>query len=151
MTKYFTQVELPQFIKSQEITHDNLFWKNKDNDNRIVDLDILKYEFVSFDNLNPSLFFFHEGIGGGFSILTNKSDKDKEYEKLLLIKNSQVLKKKNYVSLFLGETIFTGSRPFFFLAFFSSDYYFKAIFIFIYLFLLYNLFALICDKLIILI
>ena len=46
-----------------------------------------EHEVVSFDKINPSLLFFHEGENQSFSIITNKSENDKEYQRLLNFKN----------------------------------------------------------------
>ena len=49
------------------------------------------------DKNDLSLFFFHEGDGQSFSIITNKSSKDKEYIDLLSLKNIAVFSKKDMI------------------------------------------------------
>jgi len=100
--RYFIQTELAKIAKRQKIIYNNLYGlynENKDNSDGIEDLTKYENEIVSFEKLESSLFFFHEGNGERFSIITNKSDKDEEYQKLLIVKNCQVSKKKNYINL----------------------------------------------------
>ena len=37
---------------------------------------------ISFDKINPSLLFFHEGNGEQFSFITTKAKGDEEYENI---------------------------------------------------------------------
>jgi len=92
LTKHFTDGAFTSLLKNQKIEHQILFGQydeEKDNNNAINNLANDKHEVVSFDKIDPSLVFFHEGGGELFSIITNKSPKDKEYINLLSLKNSQ--------------------------------------------------------------
>ena len=97
LTKHFTDGAFTSLLKNQKIEHQILFGQydeEKDNNNAINNLANDKHEVVSFDKIDPSLVFFHEGGGELFSIITNKSPKDKEYINLLSLKNSQCEKGK---------------------------------------------------------
>ena len=102
ITKHFTEGAFTKIVKSQKITHDNLFGQydeNKDNDRGMEDLANADHQIVSFDKIDPSLFFFHEGNSQSFSIITNKSKGDKEYQTLFDFRNCQVREKKDLVNL----------------------------------------------------
>jgi len=102
LTKHFTEGAFTSIVKSQKITHDNLFGQydeNKDNANGIEELAKTKHDVVSFKKIDPSLLFFHEGESQSFSIITNKSKNDAEYLKLLKLKNYMALKPADYVDL----------------------------------------------------
>ena len=97
ITKHFTEGAFTKIVKSQKITHDNLFGiydENKDNDKAMEELAKTKHEVVSFENIDPSLFFFHEGEGQSFSIITNKKEDDKEYKRLLDFQNCMAKKEE---------------------------------------------------------
>ena len=55
----------------------------------INDLASNKHYIISFDKIDPSLVFFHEGDGQMFSIITNKTKKDAEYKEMLQLINIQ--------------------------------------------------------------
>ena len=57
-----------------------------------------EHEVISFEKIDPSLLFFHEGDGQLFSIITNKKQSDKEYKDLLAIKNSQSFDEKSKIN-----------------------------------------------------
>ena len=49
------------------------------------------HEVVSYAQINPSLLFFHEGEGLGFSFITNKlKDDDDEHKLIMSLKNYQI-------------------------------------------------------------
>ena len=102
LTKHFTEGAFTKIVKSQKRTHDNLFGQydeNKDNEKGMEELAKTEHDVISFKKIDPSLLFFHEGEGQGFSIITNKSEKDEEYQKLLKLKNYMIMKKEDYVKL----------------------------------------------------
>jgi hypothetical protein len=81
ITKHFTEGAFTKIVKSQKKTHDYLFGQydeNKDNDKGMEDLANADHEVVSFDKIDPSLIFFHEGESQLFSIITNKPSNDPE-------------------------------------------------------------------------
>ena len=55
-------------------------------------------DIVSFEKLDPSLFIFHED-SQSYSIITNKSEKDKEYLELMHLQNYWILNEEKYLSL----------------------------------------------------
>ena len=93
ITKYFTQGAFDEILKSQIKTHKILFGQydeGEDIKNAIDNLSKNKSGKFSFEKVDSSLLFFHEGNKGGFSILTNKDSKDKEYINLLNLYNLNV-------------------------------------------------------------
>ena len=48
-----------------------------------------EHNTISFDKIDKSLIYFHEGTGQDFTIIRQKDEKDEEYYKLLDLKNSQ--------------------------------------------------------------
>ena len=101
ITKHFTEGAFTGLLKMQEQTHKALHGKyNEDEDiNNAVTIlaQNINPEIISFDKIDPSLIFFHEGEGQSFSIITNKNKKDKEYIDLLALQNSQALKKSDLI------------------------------------------------------
>ena len=100
ITKHFTEGAFTKIVKSQKKTHDYLFGQydeNKDNDKGMEDLANADHEVVSFDKIDPSLIFFHEGESQLFSIITNKPSNDPEYKNLLKFRNCQALKQSDIV------------------------------------------------------
>ena len=63
---------------------------NEDNEEGIKDLSITK-KIITFEDIDPSLLFFHEGNSQLFSIITNKKRFDSEYIDLFNLKNYQVI------------------------------------------------------------
>ena len=97
ITKYFTQGAFDDLLKNQIITHKMLFGQyDEGNDikNAIDSLAEKKSGVFSFEKIDSSLVFFHQGDNDGFSILTNKDSKDKEYQKLLKLLNYYRKEKK---------------------------------------------------------
>ena len=78
ITKHFTEGAFTNLIKGQEKVHKSLcgiYDEGKDINNAINDLANAQHEVISFDKIDPSLLFFHEGDGESFSIITNKKSK----------------------------------------------------------------------------
>ena len=97
LTIHFTKGAFTDLIKGQEKVHKSLFGQydeGQDINNAVNNLAENKHELISFDKINPSLLFFHEGTGELFSIITNKKKGEKEYQDLLAIKNSQAQNEK---------------------------------------------------------
>ena len=91
-TKYFTEGAFTKIVKNQNNTQEMLFGKydeNKDINRGIKNLANIDHDVVSFDKIEPSLLFFHEGEGYTFSIITNKERGDAEYDRLFDLKNYQ--------------------------------------------------------------
>ena len=89
---YFTQGAFTKLINEQKSAHKMLFGQydeNEDNRKGINDLAKDKHFVVSFDKIDPSLVFFHEGNGPSFSYITNKKESDEEYQTFLALFNSQ--------------------------------------------------------------
>ena len=55
-------------------------------------------ETITFNKIKPSLIFFHEGEGQGFSIISTCQKNEKEYLDLLDLRNSQI-KIDNYIKV----------------------------------------------------
>ena len=102
ITKYFTQGAFDDLLKNQIITHKILFNQyDEGNDikNAIDSLAEKKSGVFSFEKIDSSLLFFHQGNNDGFSILTNKDNKDKEYQNLLKLLNYYRKEKKKLPKL----------------------------------------------------
>ena len=101
LTKHFTEGAFTDLLKRQEETHKAITGKydeDEDINNAVKDLAINeKKDIISFDKIDPSLLFFHEGEGQLFSIITNKNKSDKEYKDLLDLQNSQAITKKDII------------------------------------------------------
>ena len=92
LTKYFTEGAFTNLINEQNLTHKISFGQydeGEDIENAIKSLAKNNHFKISFDNLDSSLVFFHEGNGEMFSIITNEKTEKEEYEKFLELKNSQ--------------------------------------------------------------
>ena len=103
LTKHFTKGAFTDLIKGQNIVHKSLFGQydeGNDINQAINNLANDQHEVISFDQIDPSLLFFHEGEGQLFSIITNKDKSDQEYKDLLAIKNSQAFTKKDLINEF---------------------------------------------------
>ena len=101
LTKHFTEGAYTDLLKRQEITYNNLEKYNEEKDlkkaiNNLANNNNLK-KVVSFNKIDPSLLFFHEGTGQSFSIITNKYKNDKEYIDLLALQNSQSRTKNDII------------------------------------------------------
>ena len=97
ITKHFTEGAFTNLLKGQEKVHKSLFGQydeGKDINKAINDLANYSHEVISYEKIDPSLLFFHEGAGESFSIITNKKPDDREYKSLLELKNSQAFSKK---------------------------------------------------------
>ena len=102
LTKHFTEGAFTALLQNQEQTHKSLigqYNEEEDINNAINNLaNNTNHEFISYDKINPSLLFFHEGDNGqSFSIITNKNKTDKEYIDLLALQNSQARTKKELI------------------------------------------------------
>ena len=91
ITKYFTKGAFTSILESQETAHKLYFGEYKEEE--YIDLAMKslagnKHDVVSYANINPSLLFFHEGEGQGFSFITNQIKGD-EYDILIKLKNYQ--------------------------------------------------------------
>ena len=92
LSNYFTQGAYTKLINEQKIVHKKLFGQydeNEDYKNGINNLAKDKHFVVSFDKIDPSLIFFHEGESPLFSYITNKNPDDIEYKRFLALFNSQ--------------------------------------------------------------
>ena len=91
-SNYFTQGAFTKLINEQKITHKMLFGQydeNEDNRKGINDLAKDKHFTISFDKIDPSLIFFHDGENPLFSYITNKKETDLEYKAFLCFFNCQ--------------------------------------------------------------
>ena len=96
LAKYFAEGSFTNLLKNQKIEHQFLFGQQDEEKYYQSEINNLGYtnEIVSFENIDPSLVFFHEGEGQLFSIITNQKATDPEYIKLLSLKNFQYEKGK---------------------------------------------------------
>ena len=98
ITKHFTEGAFTNLLKGQEKVHKSLFGQydeGKDLNQAINDLANYSHEVISYEKIDPSLLFFHEGEGESFSIITNKKPNEQEYQSLLALKNSQAYSKND--------------------------------------------------------
>ena len=110
LTNHFTEGAFTNLIKGQEKVHQSLFGEydeEKDINDAVNDLANDNHNIISFDKINPSLLFFHEGDGEQFSIITNKKRSDKEYKDLLELKNSQCRNEKDKLNSLPNHKSFT--------------------------------------------
>ena len=92
ITQYFTKGAFDKILKAQQIVHKTLFGQY--DENKYIDSGMKKmaeneHFIISFDKINPSLLFFHEGNGEQFSFITTKAKGDEEYENITKLKNFQ--------------------------------------------------------------
>ena len=98
ITNHFTKGAFTELLKKQEQVHKSqlgIFDENNALNNAVNVLADNPHEVISYDKIDPSLLFFHEGEGESFSIITNKKSSDQEYINLLNLKNSQAYKEKD--------------------------------------------------------
>jgi len=101
ITKHFIEGAFTKIVKKKK-NNKMIFGEyneNKDNEEGIKDLSNTSHSVVSFNDIDPSLLFFHEGNGQLFSIITNKNRNDSEYKDLYNLKNYQVRNQNDYVDL----------------------------------------------------
>ena len=93
LTKYFTKGAFTYFLENDKNMNLSIFEnlnEIRDIDSKNINSNILSndtHQIISFDKIESSLFFFHEGYGQSFSIITNKNPSDREYIDLLYLKN----------------------------------------------------------------
>ena len=93
LTKYFTKAAYNKLLIEQKITHDKHFWnydEQKDIRNGINKLADKNRNVISYDKIDSTLIFFHEGDGVMFKIITNKPKTDEEYQMFVKLLNSQI-------------------------------------------------------------
>ena len=86
LTSHFTKGAFTNLLLEQENTSKSqmgIYDENKDIELSIANLAKNVEDVISFDKIDPSLVFFHEGEGPLFSIITNKSKNDNEYKAFL--------------------------------------------------------------------
>ena len=98
VSKYFAEGAFKKLIKSKQNHNDKSLLGIYYEGEYINNLANNQHKVISFDNIDFSLIFFHEGSSQLFSIITNKNKSDKEYKDLLLIKNFQSLNEKDTIS-----------------------------------------------------
>jgi len=92
ITQYFTKGAFDKILKTQQSVHKTLFGQYDENkyiDSAMKNMAENEHYIVSFDKIDPSLLFFHEGNGEQFSFITNKVKGDEEYENITKLKNFQ--------------------------------------------------------------
>ena len=93
ITQYFTKGAFDNILKAQQSVHKTLFRQYDENkyiDSGMKSMAEDKHFIISFDKIDPSLLFFHEGNGEQFSFITTKVEGDEEYENITKLKNFQV-------------------------------------------------------------
>ena len=95
-SSYFTEGTFAKIINKQFINSRAIFGQYNENEdikkgiNELIDnYTNEKHNTMSFDKIDKSLIFFNEGTGQGFTIITQKDEKDKEYSILLDLKYGQ--------------------------------------------------------------
>jgi midasin (ATPase involved in ribosome maturation) len=92
LTSHFTEGAFNEILKTQQSVNEirfRMYDEKRDVNKAINNLARDVKDVISFDKIDPSLVFFHEKNSQFFSIITNKSRNDKEYQALLNLKNSQ--------------------------------------------------------------
>ena len=99
-SKNLSEGAFTNLLRNQEITHRVLFGQyneREDINNAINNLANDKHNYISFDNLKNTIFFFQEGLGESFFIITNKNKSDKEYKDFLDLINCQNYNEKQMI------------------------------------------------------
>ena len=92
LTSHFTEGAFSDLLQGQikvSKSQFGIYDEEKDLNNAINNLSKDVKDVISFDKIDPSLIFFHEGKSESFSIITNKPKNDPEYKNMLALKNSQ--------------------------------------------------------------
>ena len=92
LTSHFTEGAFSELLQGQNKVSNSQFGiydEEKDLNNAINNLARDVKDVISFDKIDPSLIFFHEGESQSFSIITNKPSNDPEYKRMLGLRNSQ--------------------------------------------------------------
>jgi len=102
VSKHFSEGAFTKIIKQKQnhSVNKSLFGIYNEGEFMNSDINSLannQHKVISFDNIDFSLIFFHEGSSQLLSIITNKNKLDQEYQDLLLIKNSQSVKEKDKI------------------------------------------------------
>ena len=102
VSKYFAEGTFTKIIKVKQVHNVKsifgIYSEGEYINAAVHNLANNQHKVISFDNIDFSLIFFHEGSSPLFSIITNKNKSDKEYKDLLLIKNFQSLNEKDTIS-----------------------------------------------------
>ena len=83
LTSHFTEGAYTDILKSQEQVGKSIggvYNEKNDLEKAINNLAKGVKDVISFEKINPSLVFFHEKTSQNFSIITNKTKTDKEYQ-----------------------------------------------------------------------
>jgi len=103
ITRHFTEGAFTKLIESQNETHKEIFGgvydESKDTEKAIESLAQDKHDVISFNQIELSLLFFHEGTGEGFSIITNKNRNDPDYINLFKLLNYEHLNNTSYTNI----------------------------------------------------
>jgi len=93
ITKHITEGAFHKIVKKKKINRMIFGEYNENNsiEEGIKDLSNTNHSMLSYNDIDPSLLFFHEGNSQLFSIITNKNKNDAEYIELYKLKNYQVL------------------------------------------------------------
>ena len=92
MTKYTTKASYQKLLEEQTKTHDILFGEydeQKDIEEGVNKLTNFAKNEISFDKLDSTLVFFHEGDGVMFKIIMNKPKDNDEYKAFIELLNAQ--------------------------------------------------------------
>ena len=93
LTRYFTKAAYTKLLNEQIETHDimnGVYDEDKDNKNGIKHLAEGENNAISYNKINSTLIFFHEGNDNVmFKIITKKSEDDIEYKYFLSLLNDQ--------------------------------------------------------------
>jgi len=89
-TQNFTKGSFDKILKTQKSAQRAVFGQcdeNKHIDSGISNMSENENFIISFNKIDPSLLFFHEGDGEQFSFITTKVKGDEEYENMTILKN----------------------------------------------------------------
>ena len=98
LTSHFTEGAYTDILKSQDQVGESIggvYNEKNDLEKAVNNLAKDVKDVISFEKINPSLVFFHEKTSQNFSIITNKTKKDKEYQDFYRLFNSQCVKKED--------------------------------------------------------
>ena len=109
LSTYFTEGTFTNLINQQNVTSSIEYPEYNEKyeiekieegiDDLIENLEKEEHKKMSFDKINHTLLFFHEGNGEGFSIITNKDKNDNEYKNFYKLRNCQITNEKDLVDL----------------------------------------------------
>ena len=106
LSSYFTKGSFTDLINTQNLTHNILFGKYNEKEDIKKAINYLANDnhfIISFDKIKHSLIYFHEGNKESFTIITNKTPKDIEYQAFIQLLSCQKTEKEKEKQITLPD------------------------------------------------